>query len=367
MRRNLFSRVFAGALSGLLLASVAAVGNAQAQDMQKVRIAVGTSFLNIGYPWLTLPIHLGYWKEEGYDVEILPVGASLQALQQMVAGNAEFAQVNSSVIIQANVNNDLPVRIVMGNGVIDWGLAVLADSPYKSVKDLKGKTIGLFSLATGGLPFLKSYLHSNGMDPDKDVGMVAVGYGAPPVDALKTDKVQGLMYWASALAGFENVGLKLRILRADDWTSYPDYSMSVMEATAAKDPKMVEAITRGSAKATVFALANPDCARKVHWKYSPDTKPKGADEATLIKWDLNNLNAQLDSMRAAYTLNGGKYYGGVDPKAYDRLQNFMKETGLIKKTMPAKDYVVSMAGLWDHMNDFDIEAVRAQAMKCPVN
>jgi hypothetical protein len=48
MRTNLFSRVFAGALSGLLLASVADVGNAQAQDMQKVRIAVGTSFLNIG-------------------------------------------------------------------------------------------------------------------------------------------------------------------------------------------------------------------------------------------------------------------------------------------------------------------------------
>ena len=113
--------------------------------LKKVRIAVGTTNLNVGYPWLTLPLSLDYWKAEGYDVEVLPVGASLQALQQMVAGNAEFAQLNSSVVIQANVVNAIPARVVMNNGVIDWSLSVLADGPIKDVRDLKGKTIGVFS------------------------------------------------------------------------------------------------------------------------------------------------------------------------------------------------------------------------------
>src|SRR5437879_10742997 len=93
-----------------------------------------------------LPVTLGYWKAEGYDVEVLPVGASLQALQQMVAGNAEFGQVNASVIVQANSKNDLDTRIVMGNGVIDWSVAVDENGPIKSVKDLKGKTIRVLSL-----------------------------------------------------------------------------------------------------------------------------------------------------------------------------------------------------------------------------
>ena len=98
---------------------------AQAKPLKKAKIAVGTTVINVGYPWLTLPIALDYWKAEGYDVEVLPVGASLQALQQMVAGNADFAQLNSSVVIQANVVNAIPARVVMNNGVIDWSLATL--------------------------------------------------------------------------------------------------------------------------------------------------------------------------------------------------------------------------------------------------
>src|SRR6202011_205102 len=134
-----------------------------------------------GYPMNTLPLTLGYWKGEGYDVEVLPVGASLQALQQMVAGNAEFGQVNASAIVQANSKNDLPARIVMGNGVIDWSIAVDADGPIKSVKDLKGKTVGVFSLATGGVAYFNNLLRANGLDPTKDVDLVPLGLGAPPV------------------------------------------------------------------------------------------------------------------------------------------------------------------------------------------
>ena len=51
----------------------------QAKPLKKVRVAVGTSVLNVGYPMLTLPITLGYWKAEGYDVELMPVGATLHS------------------------------------------------------------------------------------------------------------------------------------------------------------------------------------------------------------------------------------------------------------------------------------------------
>jgi NitT/TauT family transport system substrate-binding protein len=139
-------------IAALGLALAATPSFAQQAPLQKARLAVGTTVLNVGYPMLTLAVTLGYWKAEGYDVELIPVGASLQAIQQMVAGNAEFAEVNASVIVQSNARNDLPVRIVMANGVIDWAVAVDAEGPIRSIKDLKGKTLGVFSLATGGAP-----------------------------------------------------------------------------------------------------------------------------------------------------------------------------------------------------------------------
>ena len=343
-----------------------AAAQAQPKPLKKVKIAVGTTVLNVGYPWLTLPLALDYWKAEGYDVEVLPVGASLQALQQMVAGNVDFAQLNSSVVIQANVVNGIPARVVMNNGVIDWSLATLEDGPIKDVRDLKGKTIGVFSLATGGIAFMKSYMRQNGMDPDKDVNLVAVGLGAPPVEALRTGKVQALLFWASANATFENAGLKLRYLRGADWRKFPDFTFSTLQKTIDGDPAMVEAIARGAAKATILAWANADCARRMHWSRWPSTKPTGVDDTTAARYDMNNQKAQLDSMTDAFQMNGGKLVGNATVDAYTRIQNFMLEAKLIEKTLPADTYMVTIPSFYDKINNFDAAAVRAQAANCPV-
>ena len=86
---RVLSRPLAVAVAAIMLAFVASQGHlvgearAQTKPLKKVKIAVGTTVINVGYPWLTLPLALDYWKAEGYDVEVLPVGASLQALQQI--------------------------------------------------------------------------------------------------------------------------------------------------------------------------------------------------------------------------------------------------------------------------------------------
>lgn len=365
MLRDCWTRKFVLVLAAML-ALGAVQASAQDKPLKKVRLAVGTSILNVGYPMITLPVTLGYWKAEGYDVEVLPVGASLQALQQMVAGNAEFGQVNASVIVQANSKNDLPARVVMANGVIDWAIAVDADGPIKSIKDLKGKTIGVFSLATGGIAYFNNLLRANGLDPAKDVELVPLGLGAPPVEAMRSKKVQGLLYWAAAVATFENAGLKLKKLIGDDWRQYPDYSLSVMQSLLDKDPAMVTAIARGVAKATVYALANPDCARKLHWERYPSTKPSGADEATLIKWDLNAQQAQLDTLADGFKLGGGKLWGYANPASYDRLVKFMLDAKMIDKAVTAQSMIVNIPGFFEKINDFDVKAIEADAKACKV-
>lgn len=353
---------------GLSLAGLSVAGSRPAlamnRPLRKVRIAVSTTVLNIGYPMLTLPLTLGYWREEGYDVELMPVGASLQSIQQMVGGNAEFGEVNASVIIQANSKNDLPVRIAMGNGVIDWSVAVSADGPITSARDLKGKTIGVFSLATGGIAYLNSYLRSNGLDPAKDVEMIPLGLGAPPVEALRSGKVQALLYWAAAVASFENAGLKLRKLVGEDWRQYPDYTLAVMQSTVERNPDMVVGIARGMAKATVYALANPDCARQLHWDRYPGTKPTGADPATLARWDLNTQQAQLESLKDAFSLHGGKLWGNADLAAYDRLVRFMLDTKQIDKPVTAQSMMVRIPEYFETINRFDVAAIQGAAAAC---
>lgn len=358
LARLVIGFVAAGTLVGALHAQTAA------KPLKPVSIAVGTQVVNVAYPWLTLPIALGYWKDEGYDVKIVTTGGSLQGIQQMMAGGVDFAQVNSTGLIQANADNNVAVRGLMGTGIIDWGVGVMQDGPIKSITDLKGKKIGIFSLGTGGMPLLKGYLRVNGINPDTDVQIIATGAGAPALEALKTDRVQALMFWGSALTGFQNAGVKMRILVDPAWRALPDFTFATMQKTIDADPAMVEAISRGAAKATLFAQTNPDCARKIHWKYFPGTKPTGADEETLAKWDLALLMTQLDTMAAAHTMNGGKQIGAMSPAAYGRMQDFMLKEGLIKRAVPVESMLHLKPGFVDAMNKFDRNAVIEAAKAC---
>ena len=127
---------------------------------------------------------------------------------------------------------------------------------------------------------------------------------------------------------------------------------------------MVEAIARGAVKATVFAMANPDCARKIHWTAYPSTKPTGADESTLQKWDLALLNAQLDTMKDAFKMNGGKLVGAMDLNAYSRFQDFMFEEKLITKKLPIASLIINKPGFTEAINRFDHNAIIAEAKAC---
>jgi len=365
LSRHLLHRLACGLLAFTAFGLLANGAEAQsAKPLKPVTIALGTTVVNVTYPFLTLPIALGYWKDEGYDVKIVTTGGSLQGIQQMMAGGVDFAEVNSTGLIQANTDNDVPVRGIMGTGVIDWGVGVMQDGPIKSVADLKGKKIGIFSLGTGGVPLLKGYLRSNGINPDTDVQIIATGAGAPALEALRSDRVQALMFWGSALVGFQNGGLKLRVLYDPAWRALPDFTFATMQKTIDSDPAMVEAISRGAAKATLYAQTNPDCARQIHWKYFPSSKPTGADEATLVKWDQALLQAQLDSMTAAQKMNGASLIGSMSPAAYGRMQDFMNKDGLLKKTVPPESMLYLKPGFVEAINRFDHDAVVAAAKAC---
>src|SRR5258708_20100934 len=142
-RSTLFLGFIAVAASAIGLASPAM---AQGKPLQKVRIVAATGVLDVTYPTMTLPITLGYWKEEGYDVEAQAAGGSLQATQQLVGGNAEFAAASAGAIIQGNAKANLQMRVVSTISASDWSLAVDADAPIKSVNALNAKPDPLFNL-----------------------------------------------------------------------------------------------------------------------------------------------------------------------------------------------------------------------------
>jgi NitT/TauT family transport system substrate-binding protein len=367
MKISLDRKLLSNLAAVAVLAAVLVTSSFASAQTRVIKIGVPGRTIDISYPWLSMPIALGWWRDKGYDVQLIPVGGSVEGMQQMAAGNLDFVEMNANIVVSANVTNHLPVRIVMQNGVIDWGVAVLNNGPIHDVKDFRDQKVGVFTLATGGIPYLKSWLRQNGLNPDDDVGLIAVGAGGPALQALKSQRVQGLLFWGTALAGYQNDMPDLRILRSPEWMSYPDFSLATMQATIDKDPALVTEIATGAVRASIFTVANPDCVRRVQWKRWPDTKPTGSDdEAKLAAWDRNKLDAQLMAMQQAFANGGGKLWGVAQPAAFERLQNFMKETKLIDTTLPVDQIIIKTPGFFEAINQVDAAAVQQQAKVCAI-
>lgn len=351
-------------LAGLIVVGIVSGPVSAQAELKPVKIGVsGTSFLNLTYYYLLLPDLLGYWQEEGYDVEVFPVSGSYEAVQQLAANNLDFAQMGAIAIIQSNTEHGIPVRGVVTNGTLGVGIAVKKDGPIKSAPDLKGHNIGIVSLSSSAVPLLNSYLNSNGLHAD-DVTLVATGVGASALNALESGRVQGLMYWRAALVGFENAGAKINILRDPAWATMPDYTFATSQKTIDRDPRMVEGIARGIAKAMAFAAANPDCVRRLVWRKYPDTKPTGVDEERAVATDMALIMATLEDQRQAIALNPNRYTAAASVEAFGKYQDFLFQAGVLSRKIEPVQFAIASEGFWAKVNDFDKVAIEKKAEVC---
>ena len=336
-------------------------------DSKHVGIGVlGTTFLDISYHALLLAGPLGYWDKEGFKVDVFPVNGVPDAAQLLASGQASFVQLGSLSIIQANTMFSLPLRALVTNFTLGgWGIAVKKDGPIKTIKELKGKKIGMSSFGSQASYLLKLMLTNGGLDPD-DAIPISTGVGAQALLALQNGQVDGLIYWASMLASFQNKDPDLQILRDPAIAKMPDFSLATTKRIIDEQPQMVDGITRGMVEAMVFSDTNPDCARRLMWKYYPDTKPTGVSGDKAISNDLNMISVLLDDHREnAVKMNPDGLFAAVSVEGMARYQDFMFASGLVKRKVNPEDLVIANgSAFWHRVNDFDHAAIIADAKAC---
>jgi NitT/TauT family transport system substrate-binding protein len=346
------------AIVGVLMAIWGVAGLAQDKPLKKVVFAVTTKDISVGHSaHSSLPQALGYWKEEGLDVTVTSVEGSAAGMQQLAAGNLQIVSIGPEEIV---LGREKGVKIkgfyVQARETI-YRLVVPADSPLQKVADLKGKTIGVPSLASGSVPFAKALVASVGIDPEKDVKILAVGVGAPGRLALQQKTVDCLALWDTLQASIENSGMALRRLDLPMVHEMLGQTLATRDDQVTENAAMLVGFARGIAKATVFGLANPEAAVRIHWKMYPETKPQTGDEAKALKDALNVFNARFMLQRVD---NRPDTRFGIGTLAqWEKLKSIFKDQKLIEGTVPAAD--LYSAALVDQINKFDRAAIVAQA------
>jgi NitT/TauT family transport system substrate-binding protein len=290
-------------------------------------------------------------------VQLVPVPGSTDCVKMVATGDLPWSLPSIEPIPAARVQGvKAKIFYTAYQGNI-YGLAVPKDSAIHSVKDLKGKKIGVASMASGGVPVARGILAMNGLDPDKDAQIVVVGEAAQAAALVRSGQVQALSLYDTQYALVENAGQPVRLLDSGPVARFPSNGFFALEETVRKDRAHAVALTKGYAMGTVFAIANPEAAVKILYEVYPQTKPTGKSDEQAVRDDVKTLLARV----AHWKLEAGgvKRWGESSIKDFDAYEDFLVRWKVIKEKVPATDLVTN--DLIDEINRFDAARIAADA------
>ncbi len=202
----------------------------------------------------------GYYADEGLDVTLEYVDGSGAAIQQMLAGNGQFASVGTGTVAEALEEGHDNVRAV---GNTNYGsvflLTVPEDSDIQSPADLEGARIGISEFSGGEVPVVRGIVSAAGFDPDTDVELVPIGTGtALAVRAIDEGEVDAYGGSINDIIAVEVQGLDLRTLDPGDLGGVPALPIVTTQEFIDSNPDAVEGMLRAVARGAEFGQTSPD-------------------------------------------------------------------------------------------------------------
>ncbi len=281
--------------------------------------AIAADVIRIAYPstsFTTLPIVAaikhGHFQQEGIRAELIFMRPNI-SVTALVNGQVEFATVHGSVVRAAA--RGLPVKSLM----------VIADRPayflvtkamVKSIRALKGKTIGIASLGGSVHLMTKELFAQSGLDPDRDVTMVVTGDHNTSILAMQAGNVEAVVIavpWqtVAAKAGFHNLTYLGDALRL------PMAGLGAADDSIKNRPDLLKRAVKSTLRAIDFVR---------------DRRNKREVLSLMRDWfKISDDLAQnaYDQMVQAYPANGM-----VSDEALEKDLEVARQTGAIKGRVP---------------------------------
>jgi NitT/TauT family transport system substrate-binding protein len=303
----------------------------------------------------SIPKRMGYWAADNVEVDVFGAAGAVAGLQMVASGKMDFITVTAEALMLAQAQG-MPVKAVYVHARSPISkLVVPKNGEIKSVKDLKGKTVGMPVLEASSAYF-GGLFGESGLQFSKDAKLIATGTGAPAALALQRGDIAAWASWDTAVASLENRGQEFIEFRPSFFDDLVGNVIVTRNDMIEKHPEVVVGVARGIAKAVHYGLANPDAAVKIHWEVYPQTKPQNADPAAALK-DAKTI---FVSRFASYKLPAGMLYGSARPEQWTTMARLMRESGtpLPASYDPKQAYTDRFIA---EINKFDRGAIEAEA------
>ncbi len=303
-----------------LIAAVAAVAPAAAADKTVVLL---DWFVNPDHGPLIVADALGYFADEGLDVEMIAPADPNDPPKLVAAGRADVA-VSYQPQLHIQVAEGLPLKRFATLVATPLNcLVVLEDSPITSIADLAGRKVG-FSVGGFEDALLGAMLAGHGLGLD-DVTLINVNFSlSPSIVAGQVDAVIG---------AFRNFELNQMALADTPGRAFyveehgvPAYDELILVAhdDRMNDPRLA-ALTRAIERGVQFMVNHP----AEGWALFIDAHPDLDDDLNRLAW---RDTLPRFALRPA----------ALDRGRYARFAAFLAEQELIPEALPVDAYAVAL-------------------------
>ncbi|TVR06576.1 MAG: ABC transporter substrate-binding protein [Salinarimonadaceae bacterium] len=328
---------------------------ASAQSLPTVQLYSSASIIEIDQAALFLGGPLGFFEEEGVNVQFGSAAGSAATLQLLASGQIEMGHIGMDVLILAKATNpDLPVTAVYlhyrGN---IYEIVVPEAGDIMEVKDLDGKNIGVANLASGAIPSLRATLSEAGLNPNTSVGLIPVGIGAQALATLNAGRVDALALFRAQHAAIEASGSPFRYFTREA----PSTVIAVNTAFLERNPEAVASVLRGVVKGSVFATLNPEQTVREHWGLYG--RPQGLTEEEAMNRSKHILSRTVELWKEID--DDSVRWGEMSDAEWDTMQEFLISQNLLSQKVPSEGLFT--AGLIDDVNAVDLSDVTERARR----
>jgi NitT/TauT family transport system substrate-binding protein len=268
----------------------------------------------------------GFFEQEGIQGEVVLIGSTDTLIQALISGHVQVAIVDPSAAINA-VERGASLKII--GGTVPVAAYTLVTCPkYKSIKELKGTTIGVVSLVSGSTIFLREMLKAEGLELNRDYTIVQNGPTTQRLVSLKNCSTSATMILGGDLPRARELGFP-EIARLHDYIpNLQFHSLIVDSRWAEANSQLTVRYLKAMVRAMQWAHANKEAAAELV------TKRTGIP----LKYTRTSVDEYLSQGVISKD-------GSINREGFQRLIDLMGERLFKSRPYPTPDKYLDMSYL----------------------
>lgn len=275
-----------------LVTALAAATSVAAQEKVSVGMATGVNQVSS-----LVAADQGFFKDEGIEVEIVPMARGSLAVEAIVAGSLQFAEVSDVVFFSANDAGIPLVALGAGSRGFTGKMVGAPDiGEVSSLADLKGKRIGI-QVGTGVHGVFLMLLEKEGLDPaDFEISNVRVT--DMPTAMASSGTFDAVLGWDPMMQRTVQAGHGKEIITAKQFQEMAGITYPLL-LVAQKDyveanRDTVQSLINAYHRAHQWIQENPEEALKI---YMAEIEARGADLEEEI---VRNMMFEVDKFTGVH-------------------------------------------------------------------